>query len=118
MFYDSPKASTLDRLIQLPWLLLTSVALLAGIGCATLYSVAGGSLDPWAGRHGLRFLAAILLAIVLALVPAKVWRTLAGTIYILALGLLAAVPLIGVDALGARRVAQYRGVSPSSRSRS
>ena len=111
MFYDRPRAYLLDRLIQLPWLLVIGATALAGIGCVTLYSVAGGSVEPWAGRHDLRYQAALALAIGLAMVPSRLWRSTAGAFYIVALGLLAAVPIVGVDALGAKRWLRIAGVS-------
>ncbi len=111
MFYSRPLPTVFERIVGLPWLLLVGVTAIAAIGCATLYSVAGGAFDPWAARHGLRFGAALLVAVAISIPPVDYWRHLAGPVYIVALGLLAAVPLVGVEALGARRWINVGGVS-------
>lgn len=111
MFYERSVPGLTAKLSALPWHLILVILAVAGIGCATLYSVAGGSFDPWASRHAARFAAALVLAIALSLVPAGVWRASAGPVYILAIGLLAAVPIVGVEALGAKRWLRAGGLS-------
>lgn len=111
MFYPPAVRGFAGKLFALPWHLILVVTAVAGIGCATLYSVAGGSFDPWASRHAVRFAAALVLAIGLSFVPAAVWRASAGPVYIVAIGLLAAVPIVGVEALGAKRWLRAGGLS-------
>jgi rod shape determining protein RodA len=103
--------SIIARLARLPWLLLTTLTLVAAFGTAALYSVSGGSFEPWAQRHAIRFAVALPVAIILALVPLRIVGALAWPAYALALGLLVAVPLVGVEALGARRWLQIGGLS-------
>ncbi len=43
-------------LAKLPWRLISLVLIIAGIGLLTLYSAAGGSLNPWAMKQGIVFL--------------------------------------------------------------
>jgi rod shape determining protein RodA len=95
--------SVLRRLPRLHWAVLGIVSLLCGIGIATLYSVEGGSFQPWAERHGLRFLAGLAGILVMLAVPAAVWLRLAAPAYLIALLLLLLVSLVGSEALGARR---------------
>ena len=58
--YPRQRDDTLiERLLHVNWLLLLVVAILVSIGTATLYSVEGGSFEPWAERHGVRFLIGI-----------------------------------------------------------
>lgn len=111
MFQAHHRLSLRTRLIALPWLLIGVLLLIGAMGTATLYSVAGGSFDPWGGRHATRLALGLLLAVACAAVPVNVWRSAAAPIYIVALALLAAVPLIGNEALGARRWLLVAGVS-------
>ena len=85
------------------WLIPPLAAIIGGIGVATLYSVAGGSMDPWAMRHVVRLIAGFGLMFALATVPAWIWMRLAYPIYFVALALVAAVLLRGTQALGAQR---------------
>ena len=45
------RQSYADTIRELHWPLIIVVTLLGLIGVATLYSVAGGSFEPWAMRH-------------------------------------------------------------------
>jgi len=85
------------------WLIPPLAVLIGGIGVATLYSVAGGSMDPWAMRHVMRLIVGFAMLFGLALVPSALWMRLAYPIYIIALLLVAAVLVRGTQALGAQR---------------
>lgn len=111
MFRTEPAPSLVSRIAALPWFLLLAISCVAAIGVASLYSVAGGSFDPWAGRHAIRFAGGLALAIGCALVPTSAWKEAAGPAYIVALGLLAVLPFIGTDGLGARRWLTVAGLS-------
>ena len=111
MFWSRPSVTLGDKLWRVNWGILAVVALLAAIGTATLYSVAGGSFEPWAERHALRFLLGVAAVLVMAAVPLSLWMRLAYPAYAVALLLLALVPMIGVEALGARRWLALGGVS-------
>jgi rod shape determining protein RodA len=91
------------KLMRLNWGLLLAVAILAGIGTGVLTSVNGGSFQPWAERHAMRFLVGAGLVIVMALVPPRIWLRLAYPAYGIGIVLLALVPVMGVEALGAKR---------------
>ena len=92
-----------EKLWRVHWPLLIVAAAIAAIGTAALYSVAGGSFQPWAERHALRFLVATLIVVLLAMVRPETWLKSAYPLYAAALILLALVPVAGVEALGARR---------------
>ena len=92
-----------QKLRRIHWPVLLTVCVLAVIGATSLYSVSGGSLEPWAGRHVLRFLVALTIVVAMALIPLEIWIKLAYPAYAVALIMLALVPLIGVEALGAKR---------------
>ena len=92
-----------DKLWRVHWPVIITVCILAGVGAATLYSVSGGSFIPWAERHTLRFLVMLAVVVIMATVRLEVWMKLAYPAYAVALLALALVPLIGVEALGAKR---------------
>jgi rod shape determining protein RodA len=99
----SARQSIGAKLARIHWPVAALVCLLAGIGISALYSVGGGDFSPWAERHALRFIITLALVIVIALTPLRWWLSLAYPAYAIALFLLALVPLIGTEALGARR---------------
>ena len=102
--FGAIKPDTLvEKLWRVHWPVLVLVAAVAAIGTGALYSVAGGSFQPWAERHALRFLIAFGLVVAMAMVRTEVWLKAAYPAYALALVLLTLVPLVGVEALGARR---------------
>lgn len=103
MFGSRPSETLGGKLWRVPWSILGAAALLAAIGTATLYSVAGGSMEPWAARHAARFLAGLGLVLAMAMVPLEVWARLAYPAYAASLIVLALVPFVGTEVLGARR---------------
>jgi rod shape determining protein RodA len=100
---SSRPLTTMEKLWRIHWMALAITCLIAAVGTVTLYSVSGGSFQPWAERHTLRFLIALALVIAMALVRLEVWIKLAYPVYAVALVMLALVPLVGVEALGAKR---------------
>ena len=91
------------ELARLPWGVVLLICAIAGFGLVVLYSAAGGSLEPWALKQGVRFAVLLVLALALALVPPERWLGWAWPIY---LGLLAA--LVGVELVGAVRGGSQR----------
>lgn len=92
-----------QKLWRVHWPMLLVACAIAAIGAAGLYSVAGGSFQPWAERHALRFLIGIAVIIAMAMVRIEIWLRAAYPVYAIALIMLALVPVMGIDALGARR---------------
>jgi rod shape determining protein RodA len=99
------------KLLAVQWPLLLMASALAAIGTAMLVSVAGGSLQPWAESHALRFLIGLALVLAMTLVPLSVWMRAAYPAFAAGLVLLALVPLAGSEALGARRWLSLGGFS-------
>ena len=91
------------KLAGIDWSVPILAALIATVGAAALYSMAGGRFEPWAGRHALRAALGLAFMLAVALVPMRFWFKIAYPFYMAVLGLLVAVPLIGVAQLGARR---------------
>lgn len=93
------------KLGEIDWRLAGFILVIAGVGAMMLYSIAGGSWEPWAAKHLLRFFACFLVMLALALVDIRVWMAIAYPVYGLSLLLLIAVaiPHVGYTALGATR---------------
>ncbi len=111
LFSNGQPRTLVAKLWSIDWTVLLVVALIGAIGTATLVSVAGGSYQPWADRHVMRLVLGLSLVIVMALVPLGVWMRLAYPSFFAALALLALVPLVGQEALGARRWLTFGGLS-------
>ena len=99
----SVPATITARLLAVNWPLLSLVITIASFGVAVLYSVAGGSFSPYAGTHLLRLLVGIGLILAMAVTPLRFWLGLSYPAYVAALIALALIPLLGSEALGARR---------------
>jgi rod shape determining protein RodA len=99
---EAPRTLT-GKLSSVDWLVPVLAALIATIGVAALYSMAGGRFEPWAGRHAVRAVAGLGLMLVVGLIPLRIWLRLAYPLYVFVLGLLVAVPVVGIAQLGARR---------------
>lgn len=91
------------KLREINWSLVLLLGVIASIGFAALYSVAGGSLEPWALKQMLRFAVGVGVLVVVALVDLRVWMVLAYPAYAVALFLLVLVDLFGHVGMGAQR---------------
>lgn len=69
------------KLTQIDWRLTALLCVIAGIGTAMLYSIAGGHWDPWAAKHLIRFGALLTMMLGLALVHPKWWFGAAYPLY-------------------------------------
>jgi len=92
-----------EKIWRINWGLVLVLSAIAAVGVLALYSAAGGRLEPWAGRHAMRFGVALGLCLVVALIHPKVWRWLAWPIYGASMMLLVAVDVIGKIGMGAQR---------------
>ncbi|MEL6576545.1 MAG: hypothetical protein AAFQ81_11715, partial [Pseudomonadota bacterium] len=84
------------KILRLDWGLMLVVGAIAAAGFLMLYSVAGGSLDPWASRQMTRFGAGVIIMLIIALIDIRVWRFASPFAYGAALMLLVAVEFVGV----------------------
>lgn len=91
------------KLRALNWSVVVLVTIICCIGFALLYSVAGGSLEPWAGRQIVRFGIGMALLLVVAVVHIRTWYQLAYPIYGVTLLLLVATEFLGRMGKGAER---------------
>lgn len=88
---------------QLPWRIIFLVALIGGFGLLVLYSAAGGSLNPWALKQGIRFFGFLALAMLMSRVPESAWAMGAFPAYGLLILLLLLVELLGAVRGGSQR---------------
>ena len=91
------------KLFYLNWPIVALVTAISGFGFLMLFSVAGGSMNPWASPQIQRFGLGITLMMGMAMVPIWFWRNLAVVGYLLALALLLLVEFIGVERNGSQR---------------
>ena len=93
----------LRKLLALNWSLVLLLCAVATAGFLMLYSVAGGSLEPWAEAQMLRFAAGLVIMVAVGLVDIRFWRWMAPIAYAVSLVLLVAVDAMGVIGMGAQR---------------
>lgn len=91
------------ELSRLPWGIVLVTIALAGFGMVVLYSAAGGSLSPWALKHGIRFFIMLCLSLSVAMVSPDTWLKYAWAIYGVVLAGLIGVELLGRVGGGSQR---------------
>jgi rod shape determining protein RodA len=95
--------SVIDKLYEINWGLVLLISLIACVGFAMLYSVAGASFSPWAGKQMAYFAAGLVLLVVASVTDIRFWMSIAYPAYVVSLILLVAVMFVGHSALGAQR---------------
>ncbi|MEL6677991.1 MAG: rod shape-determining protein RodA [Pseudomonadota bacterium] len=98
-----PAPTGLAKLLHIHWALVILIAAVASIGFLMLFSVAGGSLDPWARSQMVRFGMGMAVMFIVALIHIRFWRRVSLLAYLGALGLLLAVEFVGSVGMGAQR---------------
>jgi rod shape determining protein RodA len=93
----------LRKLLYMNWPLVVLLSAVCGVGFLMLYSVAGGSLSPWAEPQMKRFAMGMVAMFMVAMVPIYIWRNVAGLAYVVSLVLLVLVELVGTTGMGAQR---------------
>ena len=95
--------SPLQKVLRFHWGLALLITAVACVGFLMLYSVAGGSLEPWASRQMVRFGVGLGLMFAVAMVHVRFWRTLSPLAYLGSLALLVGVEIAGATGMGATR---------------
>jgi rod shape determining protein RodA len=108
---ERPQLLLKKKLVLINWPFLALITAIALVGVAALYSVAGGSLEPWASRHVVRYCLGLALLFVVALSDIRWWLRAAYPLYVIALIMLALVIVIGVESGGAKRWLGYGEMS-------
>ncbi|MFV2052287.1 rod shape-determining protein RodA [Aliiroseovarius sp. YM-037] len=95
--------SGLRKVLHLNWAVILLLTAVSSIGFLMLFSVAGGSMTPWAEPQIKRFALGMVLMLSIAMVPIWFWRNMAGVAYLGSLALLLAVEFFGSVGMGAQR---------------
>ena len=92
-----------SKLGEIDWRLTGLLCIVAGIGTAMLYSVAGGQWQPWALDHMIRFGVLLVAMLALAMVHPKWWFRAAYPLYavLLVMVLLIEFTPLGYEPVGA-----------------
>jgi rod shape determining protein RodA len=98
------------KLWQVNWLYVLLLCGLAGVGYVALYSAAGGSTEPYASRHLLRFAACVGLMLAIALIDIRLLARLSWPTYFVSLALLVVVARYGHFGKGAQRWIEFGGL--------
>jgi rod shape determining protein RodA len=93
----------LSKVLYVNWALVILLATVSSIGFLMLYSVAGGSMEPWAEPQLERFALGVVVMFSVAFTPIWFWRNMAGLSYLVGLALLVLVMLVGTVGMGAQR---------------
>ena len=103
-----------QKLFEINWGLVTLLVVIAGVGIAMLYSVVGGSWQPYALAQLIRFSIAILILIVVSLVDIRIWMRLAYPAYAIGLLLSIGVEIIGDDRQGRNTLDHARAANAAT----
>lgn len=102
--YSRAKAPTgFAKILHLHWPLILLISAVAATGFMMLYSVAGGSYDPWARLQMIRFAVGIVGMFFIAFIHIRFWRRVAPIAYVGTVILLIAVYFFGQTGGGAQR---------------
>lgn len=93
----------LRKVLHLNWPVILLLTAISSVGFLALYSVAGGSLEPWAGAQMQRFGMGMAVLFFVAFVPIWFWRNISGLGYLVSLLLLIYVDFFGHTGMGAQR---------------
>lgn len=92
-----------EPIARQPWIMLIPLFMLTGFGAAVLYSAAGGSMEPFAMSHLVRFAIFLAMAAVITVLPQELIKLLSYPAYAGVLVLLVAVEAIGAIGGGSQR---------------
>ena len=92
-----------SKIMQIDWVFVGLLTLVAGIGILILYSAGGMSWQPWAYKQLIFFAVGMVMMLLLALVDLRVWLMSAYYLYGASLLLLVAVAVHGAVHKGGQR---------------
>ncbi len=103
LLHQNQELSFKERFLNLNFLFIGIITILALVGCITLYSVAGGKITPWALNQGIRFGIGFIIMLITAIIKPEFYYKIATPFYILTLVLLIIVDAAGHIGMGAQR---------------
>jgi rod shape determining protein RodA len=91
---------------SLPWRVILILLALVSFGTTVLYSASpsvGGSFQPYAGKHFVRFLMFLVMAIVMSRLSLDFWKKITFPVYVVLFLLLLVVEMVGFVGGGSQR---------------
>lgn len=95
--------SLYDKLLSISWPFLLLITMTACVGFVSLYSAAGGNLEPWAGKQMVRFAVGMCGLIITAMIDIRIWMKFSYLIFGFVVVLLIYVDIKGHTSMGAQR---------------
>ncbi|GAA0765482.1 rod shape determining protein RodA [Erythromicrobium ramosum] len=92
-----------EPIARQPWEMLIPLLLITGFGGLVLYSAGGGSMQPFAMSHFIRFLVFSVMAAIIASMPRDAVRVLTYPAYLAVLVMLLGVEIVGQVGGGSQR---------------
>ncbi len=105
-----PSFGLTTKLWQISWLYVALLCMLAGVGYVALYSAAGGSPEPYASKHILRFGFSLVMMLCMALVDIRFIARFSYLVYGISVALLVLVLRMGHVGKGAQRWIELGGL--------
>jgi len=105
-----PSFGLATKLWRVSWGYVLLLCLLAGVGYAALYSAAGGSPEPYASKHILRFAFSVIMMLCIALVDIRFIARFSYVVYGVSVALLILVLRMGHVGKGAQRWIELGGL--------
>ena len=101
--------SGLRKVLYMNWPLVVLVTAVSAVGFLTLYSIAGGRMEVWAGRQMKVFGLGAAIMFFIAFVPIWFWRNMSLLAYLVSIILLLIVEFFGTIGMGAQRWIEFGG---------
>jgi rod shape determining protein RodA len=101
--WREPSFDWMSKVLRINWPYVLLLCALAGVGYIALYSAGGGSAEPFATRHALRFASGLVVMIAIAMVDIRVIARLAWPVWMVSVVLLVLVLRMGHVGKGAQR---------------
>jgi rod shape determining protein RodA len=108
--WREPSFDLMGKVLQVNWLYVMLLCALAGVGYTALYSAAGGSPEPYAARHAIRFGIGVILMLAIGLTDIRFLGKLAWPAWVGAVILLVLVLRVGHVGKGAQRWLEFGGL--------
>ncbi len=108
--WREPSFDLMGKVLRVNWLYVMLLCALAGVGYTALYSAGGGSAEPYATRHALRFAFGLVLMLGIGLTDIRFIARLAWPAWTAGVVLLVLVLRMGHIGKGAQRWLELGGV--------
>ncbi|MBI1215725.1 MAG: rod shape-determining protein RodA [Alphaproteobacteria bacterium] len=99
-----------EKLLSVSWPFVMLITMVACVGFVSLYSAAGGHVEPWAGKQAIRFVIGLAGMIVVSVIDIRWWMRLAYPIFIAVILSLVFVDIKGHIGMGAQRWISIAGL--------